>query len=80
MTNDISQGMVMRCIRSAVNMNEPFSTLRKSGFLPARSRLISLATRLTSFSISSSLMETVNFLSLICMLSMGLVNIKLLQR
>ncbi len=30
-------------------MNEPFSTLRNRGFFPARSRLISFATRVTSF-------------------------------
>ena len=34
-------------IRSAVNINEPFRTLRNRGFLPARSRLISFATRVT---------------------------------
>ena len=58
--------MVMRFIRSAVNMNEPFSTLRNSGFLPARSRLISAATRSTSFRMSASGMETAKRLSFIC--------------
>ena len=61
----------MRYIRSEVNMNEPFNTLRKSGFLPAKSRLISFATRVTSFNMSCSLMETVNILSFICMVSIN---------
>ena len=67
-------------IRSAVNINEPFRTLRNRGFLPARSRLISFATRVTSFRMSCSLIETVNFLSFICMVSIRDRFLKLAQK
>ena len=46
-------------------MNEPLSTLRNRGFVPSKSRLISLATRSTSLNIRSSGMKVVKRLSFI---------------
>ncbi len=41
--------MVRLRIKSAANMNAPFNTLKNKGLVPSKSRLISLATRATSF-------------------------------
>ena len=68
-TNCSSQGMVIRFIRSEVNMNAPLRTLKNNGFLPAKSWLISFASLSTSFNNSSSLIEMVNFLSKTCIFS-----------
>ena len=57
--------MVRLRIKSAANMNAPFNTLKNKGFVPSKSRLISLATRATSFKIRSSGMKGVKRLSLI---------------
>ena len=38
-------------------MNAPFNTLKNKGLVPSKSRLISLATRATSFKIRSSGMK-----------------------
>ena len=47
LTNDISQGMVSMRMRSAANMNDPFSTANSMGFLSAMSLFILSATALT---------------------------------
>ena len=57
--------MVRLRIKSAANMNAPFNTLKNKGLVPSKSRLISLATRATSFKIRSSGMKGVKRLSLI---------------
>ena len=65
LTNEICAESSISLIKSAAKIKDPFNMAKKTGSEPAKSRLISPATRFTCFNISASGIDTANFLSFI---------------